>query len=117
MISEYTSNQDLYEACLASSAIPYLTFQGFVKKYRGMNVLDGGLTNNTPIFTELPRRTLVFRLTDLYYPVKLLTTPQGIDFFSWLWDALFTSFVFSFTSLLLLLVVSHFCSSFHSLVL
>lgn len=77
IISEFTSNQDLFEACLASSAIPYLTFPGAIKKYRGMYVLDGGITNNTPIFPDLPRRTLVFRLTDIFYPAQLLVSATG----------------------------------------
>lgn len=77
IISEFTSNQDLFEACLASSAIPYLTFPGLIKKYRGMYVLDGGITNNTPVFPELPRRTLVFRLTDIFYPGQLLVSAHG----------------------------------------
>jgi hypothetical protein len=76
IISQYSSNRDLFEACLASSAIPYLTFPGAVRTYRDMWVLDGGITNNTPIFPDLPRRTLVFRLTDLFYPAQLMVNPR-----------------------------------------
>jgi hypothetical protein len=42
-----------------------------------MWVLDGGLTNNTPIFPDRPRRALVFRLSDIFYPLQLLVSPKG----------------------------------------
>jgi hypothetical protein len=77
MISEYFSNRDLFEACLASSTVPYISLPRAVFHYRNMWCVDGGVTNNTPIFPDLPRRCLVFRLSDLFYPAKLLINPAG----------------------------------------
>lgn len=77
IISEFTSNFDLFECCMASSAIPYVTLPTMFRVYRGMWVLDGGITNNTPIFTDYKRRQLVFRLGDVLYPVKSVLKAQG----------------------------------------
>lgn len=41
VISHFESNDDLYEACLASSTIPILSEKGGLRKYRDMWVLDG----------------------------------------------------------------------------
>lgn len=76
MISEFTSNRDLFEACLASSTVPFLSTPKILRHYRGMWVLDGGLTNNTPCFPDHVRRQLVFRLTDVFYPGRLLLDPS-----------------------------------------
>jgi predicted acylesterase/phospholipase RssA len=59
--SEFTSNQDLFECCLASSSIPYLTERQGLRKYREYWVVDGGVTNNTPVFTDELRRQMVSR--------------------------------------------------------
>ncbi len=80
IISEYSCNRDLFEACMASSAIPFVSMAGAIYKYRGMWVLDGGITNNTPIFPDNLRRQLVFRLSDVFYPVKLLINARGIRY-------------------------------------
>lgn len=77
MISEYTSNRDIFEACLASSTVPYLSLPQCFRLYRGMYVLDGGVTNNTPIFPDNARRQLIFRLSDVFYPVRFLINPHG----------------------------------------
>jgi hypothetical protein len=77
IISQYSSNRDLFEACLASSTVPYISLPRAMMKYRDMWVIDGGVTDNTPVFTDLPRRTLVFRLSDVFYPFKLLIHPNG----------------------------------------
>jgi hypothetical protein len=39
-------------------------------------VLDGGLTNNCPIFEDGKRRQLVFRLSEVEYPFRLLVNPN-----------------------------------------
>jgi predicted patatin/cPLA2 family phospholipase len=65
MVSEYFSNDDLLEACLASSTIPYITERKMYRTFRGMKVVDGGLTNNTPIFRDGLKRQLVFRLSQV----------------------------------------------------
>lgn len=77
IISEFTSNRDLFDACLASSTVPFISLSTAMRKYRGMWVVDGGLTNNTPVFTDNLHRQLVFRLSDVFYPGKLLINPHG----------------------------------------
>ena len=52
IVSEYSSNEDLFDAIKASTFIPHLTDRGWTKNYRGHSVLDGGLTNNLPVFTD-----------------------------------------------------------------
>ena len=74
IVSEFSSNEDLFKACLASSSIPYLTWRKNFFEYRNMWCLDGGFTNNTPIFEDGVRRQLVFKLYDVEYPWRLLTT-------------------------------------------
>jgi predicted patatin/cPLA2 family phospholipase len=72
MVSEYFSNDDLLEACLASSTIPYITERKMYRTFRGMKVVDGGLTNNTPIFRDGLKRQLVFRLSQVTLSPPLL---------------------------------------------
>lgn len=67
IVSEYYSNEDLLEACLASSTIPYITERKMYRTFRGMKVVDGGLTNNTPVFRDGTRRQLIFRLSQVNY--------------------------------------------------
>jgi predicted acylesterase/phospholipase RssA len=77
MISEFTSNRDLYDACLASSTVPYISLSECFRRYRNMWCLDGGITNNTPVFPDRVRRQLVFRLSDVFYPIRFLINPDG----------------------------------------
>ena len=50
VVSEFSSNADLFAACLASSTIPLLSTRNLVSRFRGWVALDGGLTNNLPTF-------------------------------------------------------------------
>lgn len=75
IISEFESNDDLVACCCASSAIPYLTQSTALRIYRGEYVCDGGIFNNTPVFPDGIRRQLVFRLTDVEYPFRMMTNP------------------------------------------
>ena len=79
IVSQFSSNDDLLQACMASSTLPYLTERGCCRTFRGEYVLDGGLTNNIPLFTDGVRRQLVFRLFDVEYPWRLLINAQGIS--------------------------------------
>ena len=84
IVSEFSSNDDLLEACLASSTLPYLTERRGCRMFRGEYVVDGGLTNNIPVFTDGVRRQLVFRLFDVEYPWRLLINAQGAsELFYW----------------------------------
>ena len=76
LVSDFTSNRDLFDACMASSTIPMVTTPGlWAPKYRGVRVIDGGLTLNTPIFEDGQRRQIVVRLSRWSYPFRLLVTP------------------------------------------
>lgn len=77
IVSEFTSNRDLFEACLASSTIPFVSERWGMRKYRGKWVIDGGVTNNSPVFQDSLHRQLVFRLTEVDYSWWLMTNPQG----------------------------------------
>jgi hypothetical protein len=76
LVSEFTSNDDLLQCCLASSTLPYLTESGGCRVFRGDYVVDGGLTNNIPVFVDGRRRQLVFRLFNVEYPWRLLVNAQ-----------------------------------------
>jgi hypothetical protein len=80
IVSQFSSNDDLLQACMASSTLPYLTERAGCRTFRGEYVLDGGLTNNIPVFTDGVRRQLVFRLFDVEYPWRLLINAQGTIF-------------------------------------
>ena len=62
IVSQFDSNADLIAACMASSTIPLLSTSSFFTRFRGLTVLDGGLTNNLPTFDDAPpdRRQLIF---------------------------------------------------------
>ena len=77
IVSQFTSNDDLLQCCMASSTLPYLTERAGCRIFRGEYVVDGGLTNNIPLFTDGVRRQLVFRLFDVEYPWRLLVNAQG----------------------------------------
>ena len=68
IVSEYSSNEDLFDAIKASTFIPHLTDRGWTKTYRGHSVLDGGLTNNLPVFTDGRRPQIVVHLSNVHYP-------------------------------------------------
>jgi len=74
IISEYTSNDDLYECCQASSTIPFVSERHGLRRFRGQLVADGSLTNDLPIFQDRKRRQLVFQLGALDYSLKHIIT-------------------------------------------
>ena len=63
IVSEFKSRDDLLNACMASSAIPYISDDGVGRIYDGNYVLDGGFINNTPFFHDNKRRQIVCRLS------------------------------------------------------
>lgn len=65
IVSEFTSRDDLMDACMASSCIPYISDDGLGRKFRGQYVVDGGVINNVPHFHDHKRRQIVFRLSQV----------------------------------------------------
>ncbi len=59
------------QATIASCTIPFFSAQGFGRRFRGMRVLDGGITDNTPVFKDNKRRQIVFQLTEIAYPFSM----------------------------------------------
>ena len=62
MVSEYATRDDLIDACIASSSIPFITSSGAGRRYRGSVAVDGGMLNNVPVFRDAVRPQIVFRL-------------------------------------------------------
>lgn len=79
MISKFSSNRELFECCCASSMIPYLSHMMLYWDFKSKNMwcLDGGITNNTPIFPDGNNRQLVFRLYEVEYPWRGML--QAVD--------------------------------------
>lgn len=75
LVTDFRSNEDLFATCLASSSIPYITETDFGKRFRGMRVVDGGFTDNCPVFNDGVRRQLVIQLSQVQYPFRLLVNP------------------------------------------
>jgi len=71
LVSEFFSKQDVVDACMASSNIPFLATRGLGKRFRGMRVVDGGVTNNIPYFEDHARKQIVFDLSKVQYPLSL----------------------------------------------
>ena len=77
-VSRFESNQELFDACAASSTIPLITERGFGPKFHGKRVSDAVFSDNCPIFAagtecvqklpQLPQ--LVVRLDHLNYPFQ-----------------------------------------------
>jgi hypothetical protein len=76
VVSEFTSNDDLIAACFASCTIPFLSTSDTARKFRGEYVLDGGTTNNLPVFTDKKRKQIVFDLAKVEYPFALSFAPS-----------------------------------------
>jgi len=68
VVSEFATRDDLIDACMASSSIPYLSTAGLGKRYRGELVVDGGILNNVPVFRDGTRPQIVLRLSSVPYP-------------------------------------------------
>jgi len=70
-INEYDSPTDVGEILLSSGAIPWFFYNGFYYNYRNMSTIDGGLTNNLPIFRDNKRSQLVGIWNNIYFPKSL----------------------------------------------
>ena len=76
IVSEFSSNADLVDACIASSNIPFVATKGWGRRFRGEIVLDGGCTNNLPTFNDSKRPQLLFDLSKVAYPMQNTLSPS-----------------------------------------
>ena len=76
IVSDFSSNEDLLAACLASCTIPLVSTKQLVSRFRGEVVLDGGCTNNLPVFTDGRRRQILFDMSGVEYPFALSFSPS-----------------------------------------
>ena len=75
IVSEFASNDELFEACAASSCIPLVTTKSWGLRFlgegrRGMRGFDGLFTDNVPVFTDNVRPQLVFTLSKIRYDMR-----------------------------------------------
>jgi len=72
-VSQFDSNQDLFEACAASSCVPMVTTKRFGARFRGKRSFDGLFSgDNIPLFTDHARPQLVFDLGKVQYSLSAL---------------------------------------------
>jgi len=76
LVSNFSDQQDVGNALMATAALPLFICTGFWTKWHGMRVLDGGLTNNTPHFRDGQRPQLVITFESL--EARFAGRPGGI---------------------------------------
>eukprot|EP00039_Didymoeca_costata_P030224 m.28473 g.28473 ORF g.28473 m.28473 type:complete len:418 (-) comp8003_c0_seq1:48-1301(-) len=67
IINTFKSKDDLWDACMSSSHIPFVISKDVKRKFRDMVVLDGALLNNVPCFADAARDQLVLHLSKVTY--------------------------------------------------
>lgn len=65
LISSFEDQSAVGDGLLATAAVPFFICRGPWMSWRGMRVLDGGLTNNTPHFRDGVRHQLVITFDSL----------------------------------------------------
>ena len=76
VVSQFESNQELFEACVASASLPMVTQKGFGSEFQGQRGFDGLFTSNIPLFKDHARPMLIFDLGKVPYPLTSLVTPN-----------------------------------------
>ena len=77
-ITSYNSHSDVGESVLVSAAIPWLFMKNIVCKYRNMLILDGGLTEKTPIFKNSKRPQIITDWNKKVLPNKFKKIKTGL---------------------------------------
>ena len=73
VVSQFESNEDLFEACVASSCVPLVTQRGVGTIYQDKRVFDGLFSGeNIPYFSDDVRPQLVFDLGKVPYSRRAL---------------------------------------------
>jgi predicted acylesterase/phospholipase RssA len=76
VVSHFDSNQELFEACIASASLPMVTQRGFGSRFQGRRGFDGLFTENVPAFTDGARPQLVFDLGKVQYSLGAIIQPS-----------------------------------------
>jgi len=79
LVSEFTSKTDLIDAFAASASIPFFTANPLWSTFRGKAAIDGGFTNNTPIFHDKKNAQLVINLGYASYPLAYTIQPADAN--------------------------------------
>ena len=77
VVSDFSSNEELFEACVASSCVPKVTQKGIGSFFKGEKCFDGLFSNNIPVFIDKVRPQLVFDLGKI--PISLQTLVKPTD--------------------------------------
>lgn len=75
IVSQFDTQFDVFEACIASSNVPFAVSNGFGRKFQGHRVLDGAVLNNAPLFPNNDRRQILVNLGNVAYPGLLSLMP------------------------------------------
>jgi hypothetical protein len=75
IVSTFSDNSDLVDACMASSNVPFLVSSSFFYMFRGQRCLDGCFTRYIPLFGDCERRQLIVRLDNIPYSWRAIFTP------------------------------------------
>lgn len=75
VVSSFTSNEDLVDACMASSNVPFLVSPSLFYPFRGFWCLDGCFTQNVCLFHDNKRPQVVVHLYKIPYSWRSIFTP------------------------------------------
>ena len=75
-VSQFASNEEIFEACVASSSVPLVTQKGFGQNYQNKRAFDGLFTENVPLFADKKRPQLVFDLGKVQYSLQGIIQPN-----------------------------------------
>jgi len=76
VVSSFASNEELFEACVASSSVPLVTQRGFGSVFKERKGFDGLFSGqNTPLFTDNLRPQLIFDLGKVPYGPWAISRP------------------------------------------
>jgi len=75
VVSQFESNEDLVDACMASSNFPFFISPRLFYPYRGCLCMDGVLTRHRPVFEDRVRPQLLVSLDRIPYSWRCIFTP------------------------------------------